>query len=84
MTRLLQQLLYSCYINWTYGILQFSSGIVHVTHTLIFSLQNRIAGYTCSCVAGYTGTDCSVDINECDSSPCQNEGTCKLLGWLAG
>jgi len=26
--------------------------------------------YLCVCNAGYNGTDCDVDINECDSNPC--------------
>jgi len=26
--------------------------------------------YICVCNAGYNGTDCDVDINECDSNPC--------------
>ena len=28
------------------------------------------------CHAGYTGKNCEVDILECESSPCQNGGTC--------
>jgi len=24
----------------------------------------------------FTGTNCSEEINECDSNPCQNDGTC--------
>jgi hypothetical protein len=34
--------------------------------------------FNCSCVAGYTGIDCSVDINECDGVDCGN-GTCQDL-----
>ncbi|KAA0719726.1 Neurogenic locus notch -like protein 1 [Triplophysa tibetana] len=39
------------------------------------------AGYTGSycqeqCVPGYHGTNCSKEINECLSNPCQNGGTC--------
>ena len=33
-------------------------------------------GCNCSCDAGFTGQDCSVDINECESSPCANSGVC--------
>uniref|UniRef100_A0A5F8H4Y3 Sushi, nidogen and EGF-like domain-containing protein 1 n=1 Tax=Monodelphis domestica TaxID=13616 RepID=A0A5F8H4Y3_MONDO len=32
--------------------------------------------YTCSCLAGFTGKKCHVDVNECASEPCQNGGTC--------
>ena len=31
----------------------------------------------CKCNAGWGGRDCSIDINECSQSPCQNGGTCK-------
>ncbi|CAM9270170.1 unnamed protein product, partial [Lampetra planeri] len=33
-------------------------------------------GYTCRCDAGWEGTNCDQNINECSSSPCQNGGTC--------
>jgi len=35
-----------------------------------------INSYSCSCRAGYTGTNCATDINECSSSPCVNGATC--------
>uniref|UniRef100_A0A8B9P094 EGF-like domain-containing protein n=1 Tax=Apteryx owenii TaxID=8824 RepID=A0A8B9P094_APTOW len=31
---------------------------------------------SCTCTAGWTGPDCSEDINECDSEPCLNGATC--------
>ncbi|XP_036418993.1 protein crumbs homolog 2a [Colossoma macropomum] len=37
------------------------------------------AGYVCQCQPGYTGENCSVNINECVSEPCQNGGTCEDL-----
>ncbi|CAH1779950.1 unnamed protein product, partial [Owenia fusiformis] len=33
-------------------------------------------GYTCSCVPGYEGLRCDVDIDECSSNPCLNGVTC--------
>lgn len=32
--------------------------------------------YNCTCYDGYLGKDCQEDINECESSPCQYNGTC--------
>ena len=33
----------------------------------------------CECVAGWTGVDCRSDVNECNASPCQHNGTCVNL-----
>ena len=35
-----------------------------------------IGEYECVCVAGYSGTLCEVDVNECASGPCDNRGSC--------
>ena len=32
--------------------------------------------YTCECVAGFTGKNCSTNIDECSPNPCLNGGTC--------
>ncbi|TWW53573.1 Delta-like protein 4, partial [Takifugu flavidus] len=33
--------------------------------------------YTCACRPGFTGQNCEVETNECDSNPCKNGGSCK-------
>ncbi|KAB7506967.1 Protein jagged-2, partial [Armadillidium nasatum] len=32
--------------------------------------------FSCVCDPGYTGQFCHININECESNPCQNGGTC--------
>ena len=32
--------------------------------------------FTCDCAEGYTGIVYETDVNECESSPCENCGTC--------
>ena len=36
------------------------------------------ADYACACPPGFTGKSCQVDVNECESSPCQH-GSCSDL-----
>ena len=39
-------------------------------------IQDLLNAFTCTCAPGYTGRHCTLDINECRSTPCQNGGTC--------
>uniref|UniRef100_A0A3P9BYH1 Delta-like protein n=1 Tax=Maylandia zebra TaxID=106582 RepID=A0A3P9BYH1_9CICH len=32
--------------------------------------------YTCSCLPGYTGASCEIQVSECSGSPCRNGGSC--------
>jgi hypothetical protein len=38
--------------------------------------QNTLEGYICECPAGYSGTNCEVNVDDCAGSPCQNGGVC--------
>ncbi|XP_031550465.1 fibropellin-3-like [Actinia tenebrosa] len=40
---------------------------------------DQVNGYSCTCAAGYNGTRCENDIDECASNPCVNNGTCTDL-----
>ncbi|XP_061680966.1 rootletin isoform X3 [Syngnathoides biaculeatus] len=33
--------------------------------------------FTCSCLSGFTGRRCHINVDECASFPCQNGGTCQ-------
>ncbi|XP_071081232.1 delta-like protein D [Haliotis cracherodii] len=36
--------------------------------------------YTCACPTGYTGTNCEIEIDDCERQPCKNGGTCRDFG----
>ena len=44
----------------------------------MFSLcyQDAVNDYQCECVAGFTGRNCEINIDECQTAPCNNNGTC--------
>ena len=46
--------------------------------TLIFFTQDRINGYHCSCMIGFTGDDCGINIDDCEMDPCLNGATCNV------
>lgn len=34
--------------------------------------------YTCSCLPGFTGASCEIQVNECSGNPCRNGGSCTV------
>ncbi|KAM9744685.1 protein crumbs homolog 2b isoform 2-T2 [Menidia menidia] len=46
--------------------------------TVNFSYE-AAAGFICQCPPGFSGENCSVDVDECESAPCQHEGKCQDL-----
>lgn len=38
--------------------------------------MNGIASYVCVCPAGFLGVNCEINVDECESSPCMNQGKC--------
>ena len=39
--------------------------------------KDVVNGYECTCVVGFTGTNCETDINDCEGDPCVH-GTCEV------
>lgn len=39
-------------------------------------VEGRGLDFTCECAAGWKGRFCSIEIDECESSPCQNGAIC--------
>lgn len=41
-------------------------------------IPSGASDYTCRCNPGYTGQNCSIPVNPCQSNPCRNLGTCTI------
>lgn len=42
----------------------------------VTSRFEQSGGYYCTCEPGWTGPECSIDVDECSSDPCRNGGIC--------
>ena len=42
----------------------------------ILKIQNILGQFFCECPQGFTGSDCGINVDECDPDPCKNNGTC--------
>ena len=71
----------SCFVGWTGGSrINYCVGS-HPTPgpcNFVGSTQciSENSTFMCSCIIGFTGALCGIDINECQSDPCFNGGTC--------
>ena len=67
-------------INTTLNNLGMGPG----TETLWYLIRSESGGseieasdaFACACVGGFNGSSCEIDVDECESEPCQNGGTC--------
>lgn len=51
---------------------------ISMWHLALFvtSRLEQPGGYYCTCEPGWTGPECSIDVDECSSDPCRNGGIC--------
>lgn len=42
----------------------------------LFLHRDLLNGYSCTCLAGYTGRNCETNIDDCQHQPCRHGGSC--------
>ncbi|XP_067687305.1 protein crumbs-like isoform X2 [Haliotis asinina] len=42
--------------------------------------EQQADNYTCACQSGWTGWHCDVDVDDCENTPCKNDGNCTDVG----
>lgn len=59
------------------NLMTFSSFHLLVFSWLVFSFLWLVwISFRCNCPPGYFGALCSLDVNECEASPCLHDGVC--------
>ncbi|XP_044150585.1 LOW QUALITY PROTEIN: cubilin [Bufo gargarizans] len=66
-----------------YGCLSISDICLKASPCVNGVCKPGISSYICECYLGWTGMNCTENINECASNPCQNGGLCtdKISGY---
>ena len=54
----------------------------NLSHVMFCSAQDEVNGFNCSCAAGFTNRDCTINIDDCVMNQCENGGTCKVCAHL--
>ena len=50
--------------------------VMEILVRMVELVMDGINSFTCGCASGFIGTICETEVDECESSPCQNDGTC--------
>lgn len=56
--------------------IHISQDVAVLESTAVIFVSPHKEIFNCTCPAGFTGTLCEADIDECEVNPCENEGTC--------
>jgi len=63
-------------VSHAVSVYHSKSLLTYIQYKLTVLTYCDFVRYTCQCVAGYGGTNCQEELNECNSNPCQHGGQC--------